>query len=81
MCIFMILQAKSVRQEKEELLLHNVTILEMGRNASLNKSLEAYGATLKDNEFSLADVKVYEANHSDAWDDAYNRYLSICKEV
>ena len=27
------------------------------------------------------DVKVYEANHSDAWDEAYNRYLSICKEV
>lgn len=58
---FMILQAKSVRQEKNELLLHAVTILEMGRNASLNKSLEAYGATLKGNEFSLADVKVYEA--------------------
>ena len=27
------------------------------------------------------DVKVYEAKHSDAWDEAYHRYLSICKEV
>ena len=58
---FMVLQARSVRQEKNELLLHAVTILEMGRNAALKKSIEAYGATLKSNEFSLADVKVYEA--------------------
>lgn len=27
------------------------------------------------------EVKVYEANHSDAWDEAYQRYLNICKEV
>ena len=27
------------------------------------------------------DVKVYESCHSDAWDEAYNRYLNICKEV
>ena len=27
------------------------------------------------------DVKVYESNHSDAWDEAYHRYLTICKEV
>ena len=27
------------------------------------------------------DVKVYEAKHTDAWDEAYNRYLNICKEV
>ena len=25
------------------------------------------------------DVKVYEAKHSDAWDEAYSRYLNICK--
>lgn len=27
------------------------------------------------------DVKVYETKHNDAWDEAYNRFLNICKEV
>ena len=58
---FLVIQAKSVRQEKDELLLHGVTILEMGRNAELIRSIEAFGATLKNNEFELADVKIYEA--------------------
>ena len=58
---FLVLQAKSVRQEKDELLMLGVTILEMGRNAQLLKNIQAFAATLKGKTFELADVKVYEA--------------------
>ena len=58
---FLVLQAKSVRQEKNVLLMHGVSILELGRNSELIKNIQAFAATLKNNMFELADVKIYEA--------------------
>lgn len=58
---FLVLQAKSVRQEKDELLMREVTILEMGRNAELLKNIQAFAATLDGKAFELADVRVFEA--------------------
>lgn len=57
---FLVLQAKSVRQEKNVLLMHGVSILELGRNSELIKNIQAFAATLKNNMFELADVKIYE---------------------
>ncbi|MBR6663324.1 MAG: LPS export ABC transporter permease LptG [Alphaproteobacteria bacterium] len=55
----MVLQAKSLRQEKEDLLLRNVTILEMDRRSQPTRRLEAFIGTLKDGHFELKDVKIY----------------------
>lgn len=55
----MVLQAKSLRQEKEDLLLRNVTILEMDRRSQPTRRLEAFAGTLKDGHFELKDVKIY----------------------
>ena len=59
----MVLQAKSLRQEKGELLLRGVTILEMDRHSQPGKRIEAYVGTLKDGFFDLRDVRIFRAGH------------------
>lgn len=58
---FLVLQAKSVRQEKNELFMRDVSILEMDRKSQIVRHIQAYAASLKGQTFELADVKVYEA--------------------
>lgn len=58
---FLVLGAKSVRQEKGVLLLRTVSILEMDRQSQLMKRVEAYAAELKHDQFELKDVRIYEA--------------------
>lgn len=57
----MVLQAKSLRQEKDGLLMRNVTILEMDRKSQPSRRLEAFVAYLKDGLFELKDVRIYRA--------------------
>ena len=59
----MVLQAKSLRQEKGELLLRGVTILEMDRHSQPGRRIEAYVGTLKDGFFDLRDVRIFRAGH------------------
>ena len=49
----MVLQAASLRQEKEDLLLRGVTILEMDRRSQPGRRLEAFAGTLKNGHFDL----------------------------
>ena len=58
---FLVLQAKSLRQEGKNLLLRDVDILEMDRNSQILKRVEAFAAVLENKEFELKDVKVFEA--------------------
>ncbi len=58
---FLVLQAKSIRQEKEKLLLREVSILEMDRESQLIRRLEAFAATLNEGYFVLKDVKIFTA--------------------
>ena len=57
----MVLQAKSLRQEKGEVLLRGVTILEMDRRSQPGKRIEAFAGTLKDGYFDLRDVRIFRA--------------------
>ncbi|MBE6452611.1 MAG: LPS export ABC transporter permease LptG [Alphaproteobacteria bacterium] len=57
----MVLQAKSLRQEKDGLLMRNVTILEMDRKSQPSRRLEAFVATLQDGYFKLKDVRIYRS--------------------
>ena len=58
---FLVLEAKSVRQEGDVLLLRTVSVLEMDRQSQLMKRVEAYAAELKGDKFELKDVRIYEA--------------------
>lgn len=59
---FLVLQAKSIRQEGKNLLFRDVSILEMDRNSQMIRRVEAFAATLdKKNDFELKDLKVFEA--------------------
>ena len=51
----LVLEAKSVRQEEDVLLLRKVSVLEMDRQSQLLKRVEAYAAELKGNKFELKD--------------------------
>lgn len=57
----LVLQAKSVRQEKDDLFMRDVSILEMNRKSQILKHIQAYAASLKGHNFELVDVKVYES--------------------
>lgn len=57
----LVLEAKSVRQEDDILLLRKVSILEIDGQSQLLKRVEAYAAELKNGRFELKDVKIYEA--------------------
>ena len=56
---FLVLQAKSARQENEKLFLRDVTIIEMYRRSQQEKRLEAYVAELGKGYFDLKDVHVF----------------------
>lgn len=58
---FLVMEAKSVRQKEDVLVLWKVTILEMNRQSQLLKRVEAYAGELRDNKIALKDVKVFEA--------------------
>lgn len=58
---FLVLQAKSIRQEDKTLLLREVDILEMNRSSQILKRVEAFAAILNEHEFELKDIKVFEA--------------------
>ena len=55
----MVLQAKSVRQEKNDLLLREISILEMDRRSQPTRRLEAFAGTLEDGYFDLKDVRIF----------------------
>jgi len=57
----LVLEAKSVRQEEDMLVLRKVSILEMNRHSQLIKRVEAYAAELHEDRFELKDVKIFEA--------------------
>lgn len=56
----LVLEAKSVRQEEDMLLLRKVSLLEMNRNSQLLRRLEAYAAELHDQQIEMKDVKIFE---------------------
>jgi len=56
----MVVQAKFVSQEHNDLLLRNVSVLELDKNSRIIKSTEAFAATLNNhNELNLKDVKTF----------------------
>lgn len=57
----MVLQARSVRQEKDDLFLREVSILEMDRRSQPFRRLEAFAGTLRDGHFDLKDVRIFVA--------------------
>lgn len=57
----MVLQAKSVRQEKDDLLLRDISIIEMDRKSQPAKRIEAFAGTLEDGYFDLKDVRIFIA--------------------
>ena len=58
---FLVLQAKSLRQEGKNLLLREIDILEMDRDSQILRRVQAFAAVLENDEFELKDVKVFEA--------------------
>ncbi len=55
----LLIQAKSLRQDSDDSLwMRNVSIAELNNTGQINKSYEAYFATLEGNTFHLKDVKV-----------------------
>ena len=56
-----VLQAKSVRQENDGLLLRDITLLEMNRQSRPGQRIEAFAAKLDNGYFELKDVKVFKA--------------------
>lgn len=59
----MVLQAKSLRQEKEDILLRGVTILEMDRKSQPIRRIEAFAGVLENGNFVLKDVHIFRAGH------------------
>lgn len=56
-----VLQAKSIRQEDDGLLLRDVTLLEMNRRNQPSKRIEAFAAKLSQGYFEFKDVKIFKA--------------------
>ncbi len=57
----MVLQAQNIRQEKEDLLLRNISLLEVDRRSQPLRRMEAFAGVLKKGVFELKDVRVFEA--------------------
>lgn len=57
----MVLQSKSLRQEKEDLLLRGISIIEMDRRSQPSRRIEAFAGILKDGRFELKDVRIFKA--------------------
>lgn len=56
----LVLEAKSVRQEDDLLLMRKVSLLEMSPNSMLLKRVEAYAAELHNNKIEMKDVRIFE---------------------
>lgn len=57
----MVLQAKSLHQENNDLLLRSVSIIEMDRKSQPLRRLEAFVGVLENGFFDLKDVKIFAA--------------------
>ena len=57
----MVLQAKSLHQENNDLLLRTVSIIEMDRKSQPLRRLEAFAGVLENGFFDLKDVKIFAA--------------------
>lgn len=56
----MVLQAKSLHQENNDLLLRTVSIIEMDRKSQPLRRLEAFAGVLENGFFDLKDVKIFK---------------------
>ncbi|MBQ9235027.1 MAG: LPS export ABC transporter permease LptG [Alphaproteobacteria bacterium] len=57
----MVLNAKKLQHEKDELLLRGVTIIELDEKTQPLRRIEAFAGVLRDGFFSLKDVRIYQA--------------------
>jgi lipopolysaccharide export system permease protein len=57
----MVMNAKSLRHENEELLLRNITIIELNEKTQPIRRISAFAGILKEGYFDLRDVKIYVA--------------------
>ena len=57
----MVLNAKSLHPENNELLLRNITIIELDKKTQPIRRISAFAGILKDGYFDLRDVKIYTA--------------------
>ncbi|MBE6458670.1 MAG: LPS export ABC transporter permease LptG [Alphaproteobacteria bacterium] len=73
----MVLQAKSLRQEKEELLLRGVTIIEMDRRSQPRRRIEAFAGVLHEGQFELKDVHVFKAGYPTESNNSMSYYTSL----
>ena len=63
----MVIQAKFINQEKDNLLLRRVSVLELDKNSKIVKSTEAFAATLDENKhLNLKDVQIYVPGYPQA---------------
>ena len=65
----LVIQARNLHQENNSLLLREVTIMEMDRNAQLIRRVEAFAATLDEAAVERDDLPVFR--QAAAWLDAY----------
>ena len=59
----MVLQAQSLRQEKNDLLLRGVTIIEMDRRSQPGRRIEAFAGILQEGQFELKDAHIFRAGY------------------
>ncbi len=57
----MVLQAQSLRQEGDDLLLRGISLLEIDRRSQPKQRIEAFAGVLKDGRFELKDVHLFKA--------------------
>ena len=57
----MVLQAKNLRHEQDDLLLRGVSIIEVDKQTQPIRRIEAFAGVLQDGFFDLKDVKIYTA--------------------
>lgn len=57
----MVLQAKSLRQEKNNLFLNRITIIEMDNSSRPIRRIEAFAGQLNNGYFDLADISIFSA--------------------
>lgn len=56
-----VLQAKSLRNEDDTLILRDVSLLEMDRDSQILRRIEAFAATLEDGDMELRDVRIFRS--------------------
>ena len=59
--VFAVLKASNLRQDGDELVLRDVSIIEMDRKSQILRRLDVFVATLNDDTFDLKDVKIFKA--------------------